>query len=343
MSSRQRRTRRFIAIGAQVIRAFLLLSVILAAATLLIWLNGHPLINQLGNKIVAGYEERYRAENRAAESLMHESKYPEAELVLLNLLESMGEVRRMDRLELTYMQALWLLRTVYDAQEKRELALDASKALVEFDPKSPKGWFAYAKTLDQNGRRDEAIDALYRAYRITPYTIEIAASLAKVLHDEDKKLEAKKVLQGYLDANRNGDLVLYYASEKEDLSAERISRLSLMALTEEKQAVAINIEQSGIAKIRLYFPEAPGVNLKLSSLALVTPMGKITVDLDAARAELNNMVAIGRNSFVITGPNPYIYFLIPPKFWDTKIEALEAELEFYRQLPPDLLYIMRDA
>jgi tetratricopeptide (TPR) repeat protein len=342
MSSRRRRTRKLLAIAAHTLRAVLLLSLILALAALFIWTKHRPYINTLDERIVAGYVEPYKAKYFAATSLMKESKYPEARNAFEALIESMGQVRTSDRLAVIYRKTLSFLWSAYSKTGEPEQALRAAKALVEFDPKYYKGWLIYARELDLNQQRESAIGALYRAYRIVPYSTDITVSLARALHSVNRRGEAKEVLQDWLDANMSMDLVVYYAYDVGAFTEDGTVRSSSKKIVgkERRWMMEARIEESGITKLRLDFPEVPGVNVRVHSLALITSKGRVGLSPNLGSLSFHDIKATGRDSFTISGPDPYILLPLPQPLWNVEIEALEAELEIVKQLPQDLLPLM---
>jgi tetratricopeptide (TPR) repeat protein len=339
---RRRRTKKLLRNGGHILRAVLLAITVLAVATVLAWTWQKERIDEWDSGAFAAFQKRFTSGFEEAMGLLSAGKIDEGRRALEELRALMGDVKGQDRLAVINAAAIESLVNVYDRLGEPEKALMHSEELIKLNPNHYRFWLTYAFQLEKNELRKEAIDALFRAYRIAPHSLKAASALSEVLFHESRRQEAREVLRGYLDANRGG-MVALSVERKGKTPESTETTLASVAFTGTRQAFAFPVEAAGGASFTFRLHQVMDLNVEITGLSVVTPKGRRSAGLDAIDFRATDMARTGRTAFAITGENPSVSFALPEELGRMDIKAIEIEAVFTPSFPERLAFLLRGA
>ncbi|MBI5642488.1 MAG: hypothetical protein HY954_03325 [Deltaproteobacteria bacterium] len=342
MSGRYRKMRKALSIGGNVLRILLLIVTLAALSTLTVWRGDSALVDKADARIVDLYGSRYSSRLDAVKALLNESKTSEARAALESLVSELGKVRKQDRLAPTYAESLEMLIYTANRQGDSKRAIEASKAQVDLDKNHYNYWLNYAYLLNAGGDKRGAIDALYNAYRINPASLQVTEPLASILYEEKRNDDARRVVEGYLKANRGGTISVFYSSEGEEFSVKKSSRLLSATFTGKPQSFSFPVNSvNGIKKLRIDLPGLLDASVKVGRISINTAEGPYAVDFRGLDYGLHDLDGEG-DTLMISGLDPFIEFILPEELLTKNISSIGAEVEIFQQLPDRLSHILRD-
>jgi tetratricopeptide (TPR) repeat protein len=339
---RRRRTKKILHAGGHILRAVLLAVTVLAAVTILAWTWQKERIDEWDRGIFAAFQKRFTSGFEEAMGLLSAGKIDEGRRALEELRALMGDVKGQDRLVVLNTAAIESLVNVYDRLGEPEKALMHSEELIRLKPNHYRFWLTHAFQLEKSGKRKEAIDALFMAYRIAPHSLKAAGALAEVLFRESRRREAREVLRGYLDANRGG-MVALVVERKGKTHELTETTLASVAFTGTRQAFAFPVKAAGGASFTFRLHQVMDLNVEITDLSVVTPSGRRSAGLDAINFSAMDMARTGRTAFSITGENPSVSFGLPEEFARMEIKAIEIEAVFTPNFSERLAFLLRGA
>lgn len=330
------KTRKFILTGANLIRLILLLSTLFAFSSYWIWNNRNAWVKKIDDLLLSRYTTHYSSELERGRTLLNTNKTDEGVRVLEDSIHAMRDIRKQDRLALTYQRTVDLLIQVNTRHGNNERALKLSRSLVDFDSNNYKHWLLYAKQLSNNNRSKESIEAFYKSYEIAPHSFSVVEPLAINLINRGQIAEAKEVVEGYLTSNRTGTFQTFWSFSGQNFSSERVATIEDLNMSLQQLSFKIPINKENVWRLRLDFPGLTFLSLKIASLSVVSSEGKVEIDLEKILLRSNDLSRTGTRDFLITGIDPFLHFTLPKELLNTELLAIELEATFIPKLSPNL-------
>lgn len=331
MSGRYAYTRKLIRASGHLLRAVLLCVALLALSVYLIWSLNPSLIDKADAYIVERHFGQYARSLSNARALLAESRLDEAKVVLDSLLKDLGEVKKQDRRAQYYAEAEDLLLYISSRNGDHAASLAAARKLTEFDPNHYNHWLNLAYMLNSGGERTKAIDALRKAFRIAPASIQTAEPLSTLLFEEGKKDEAREVIKGFLAANRGGSVAVLHAGEGKEFSPDKTSRLISLAFTGKTERLRLPVGSSGVERLRVELPQLPDLNVRVDSIALATETGSESIDFRTLDYGLHDLSEDREGILTVTGTRPYIEFKLPAHLKEARIISIDLDASFFQR------------
>lgn len=334
-----KRTKRLIRKAGFTLRVLLIFTTLSAFFTLWIWAVRAELVERIDSSVFTAYTGYYTAKYDHARALLMESKVEEAEKVLTDLLADMGTVRKRDRLAPAYSAVLEALISINDEKGDYVRALEFAGRLVELDPNYYPGWLKYAVQMEKNGDVKGAISAIFKAYGIAPHSLEVTKHLAELLYRGSRKSEIGGFVNGYLEANRGGNLALFYATGGGELKPKAEAFLPSVSYKPGVRSFRLPVGSRGVTTLLVNFQHLMDMNVRIRSLRFITPAEKIDSKLGDYGMGASDMMKTGITTFTTTGPMPAMFFTLPPVVSEKELMAIEFTAEFWPQFPERLRYL----
>lgn len=319
-------------------RGTLLFTAALGLFALWAWPSQKGLIDRLDGKIAAYYSGRYTSRLDSASALIASGKIAEAKKELETIGDELSGVDKEEKLGHVYSRAVGHLLSISKDEQDWKAALAYSRALVDFEPNDYGFWLDHAEALDKNGRMEEAIIAMQRAYAIAPQSLVVTKALSAALIDEKRGTEAGEVARGYMDANRAAQVYAYYAGSGEGFSKSRVGSATAV-ITGKRQVFRVPVGSAGVERLRIDFRGLLDMELELSSFSLIA--NGVSVELPVEGLELSTFGLEQRSAkrYDLTGKGDVrIGFTLPEGLRGAKILAVSVEAVFTPK-PPDMLPI----
>ncbi len=331
-----KRTKKVYRISAHIVRAALLLAALAALSSLWLWTARPGLVESLDNRIFSLYTSSYTKRYDHAAALVREGRTKEGREAFEKLLDGLGAVRKQERLSRASSAVLKTLITLYRREGDNARALHLSKKLVELDGNDYAYRLEHARTLLANGMDKEAIDELYAAFRIAPQSLEAAEALTDTLLRSGRKEEAKEAARGFLEANRGGNMTLYYAGG-EDPAPKEAGRLAGAGFTGRPQSFVIPVNARGVSRLMFAFNSLMDTEIRIVSLTAHTGRGKVRIDPASVDFGTENLRPVGPYAWAAAaGKDPAIYFNLPLELRGEALAAFELEAAFSAHMPEGL-------
>ncbi|MBI4948715.1 MAG: hypothetical protein HY955_01050 [Deltaproteobacteria bacterium] len=342
MSGRNTKTRKLIKAAAHVARGALLIVALMAASVYFLWSFKPSLVDSLDSYIVERHFSAYSKRLAEARTLLDNSRLAEARGVLDPLLKDLGKVRKQDRKASYYAEAMDLMLYIAGREGDQAVSLSIARALTEFDPNHYNYWLNLAYILNSSGERKLSIDALKNAFRIAPASIQTTEPLSTLLFEEGRKDEAREVITGFMNANLGGTIAVYHAAEGKEFSRDRTSRLITIAFTGDVQRLSLPVGSSGTDRLRVEFPAAPDLNIRIEAMALATNGGSEAIDFRNTSYGLHDLSEDSSGVLTVAGSRPYVEFKLPEHLKTTEILSIDIDAAFFQRESAGILSLKRE-
>ncbi|MBI2412106.1 MAG: hypothetical protein HYV24_02725 [Deltaproteobacteria bacterium] len=332
MADRREKTRKLLRIAGHVLRGTLFFFALIGIIALWAWPSQKGLIDRLDGKIAAYYSGRYASRLDAASSLLASGKSAESKKEFEAIVTELSGVDKEEKLGHAYSRALGSLLSISKDEQGWKGALAYSRALVDFEPNDYGFWLDHAEALDKNGKREEAITAMQRAYAIAPQSLVVTKALSAALIDEKRGAEAVETARGYMDANRAAQVYAYYAGPGEGFSKSRVGSATAV-ITGKKQVFRVPIGSAGVERLRIDFRGLLDMELELSSISLMANGAQIELPIEGLELSTFGLEQRSAKRYDLTGKGDVrIGFTLPGGLRGAKITAVSVEAVFTPKL-----------
>lgn len=341
MADKRRKTKKILSLLSGAARGLLILTSLLFLVILNIWTSRGDEVEALDMDLRKWYVERHEKTLGEITPLLR-SDPDEAALRLEELAEDMGLVRSQDRRKELYGKVLTSLLEARRATGDSDGALEAAGRLVALEGNHHRYQREYGRELVNRGREAEAIEHLYRAFRLRPDIVEGVELLAKTLYGEGRGVEARKVIKKYEKTLMVSYGRLLYSSFNEPFSAERSSTIIPLLFSGEPLDLWFPVGVHGVVFLGFDIPNIEGLRADIEGFTIVTTGGEVELDIEEAVVETSNLKRLTGGRFIVTSTKtPYLTLKVPGEVTSEITDGVSVRVAYHPPMTQGLYDILK--